>query len=270
MWHCVCACHKRGAADKKGEGGPPRTVKMAQLRTNSRSEWSPQSPECWMDKDQSQANKVCTSVRLPVNPSCCLPLLPCQEEAPDRGRGSTSATESLKDLAPMTRCACLLSSCMSISALSFSSLRKYCVVVAGWNTFEVLSSVCGSAGKWTSDKEKPGENYLRKKQMPLLYLENAVSVCLSLFQEPGWVLAEGYSVGFWFGKRAHSNTQIVFDCILCVWYSIRDTTSYIRLGSCKRKPCECKPYTFILQCGEKNQNVFVCSGKAVKLYMKIQ
>lgn len=37
MWHCVCACHERRAADKKGV---PRTVKTAQVRTSFGSEWS--------------------------------------------------------------------------------------------------------------------------------------------------------------------------------------------------------------------------------------
>lgn len=74
MWHCVCACHKRRAADRKGV---PRTVTMAQVRTSFCSEWK--HPECLMDKDQSQAENVChtacESIWLPS-----APLLPSHVE----------------------------------------------------------------------------------------------------------------------------------------------------------------------------------------------
>lgn len=65
MWHCVCACHKRRAADKKGV---PRTVKTAQVRTSFCSEWSPgiQSVE-WIRIRAKRRMFVCLSHRLWVH-----------------------------------------------------------------------------------------------------------------------------------------------------------------------------------------------------------
>lgn len=181
MWHCVCACHKRRAADRKGV---PRTVTMAQVRTSFCSEWK--HPECLMDKDQSQAENVChtacESIWLPS-----APLLPSHVEQ----RTQTGAEGAVCNCVPegfgsnIQTCVCVLSSCTSFTALSFSSLRKYCVVVAGWTLLRSSPYFVAVLGDGPVIKINLVKMIWEKK--PLLYLVNAVSVCLSLLQEPAGV-----------------------------------------------------------------------------------
>lgn len=189
--------------------GVPRTVKRSGLPFCS--EWK--HPECLMDKDQSQAENACLSVTPPVSPSGCLRPPPCRTEDPDRSRGSCLQLRPWRIwLYKPDTSVCVLSSCTSITALSFSSLRKYCVVV---DTSEVLSLLCGSDGKWTSDEDKPGENNLRKKNAITVF-RKCCECLLELAPRTSWC-------GFLFSVRAirlvlvwqasSLNHRVVFDCI---------------------------------------------------------
>lgn len=162
----------------------------------------PWYPECLMDKDQSQA--VCLSHRLWVHLASYSPLQ-CQTEAPDRGRGSCLQPHPWR-LSYQT-CVCTQPSGTCTTALSFSSLRKYCVV-AGFTLLR--SSPCFVAAPENGPVIKIDLlKIIWKEKMPLMYLKN-VSVCLSFLLEPAGVdyfSVLGLFSWFWFGKRAHSTTE---------------------------------------------------------------
>lgn len=157
--------------------------------------------QCLMDKDQSQAENTRLFIWSPP------PLV--SNRRPRQKRREFSSPASLKDLTLITRHVCSLASCTSITPVSFSSLR-YTLCCFWTGTFW--------GPLWTSDKDSPGENELGK-QTPSLYLENPVSVCLSLLQEPAGV---GFSVlglfnRFWSGRQAYSTTKLYL-IVFSVWH----------------------------------------------------
>lgn len=134
---CVCLSQEKSSWQKKR--GCPELWKNGTGQDFLLPWMKPWHPEYLIRIRVRRRIFVCLSHPLRVH------LVAFSNRGPRQKQRELSVTASLKDLAPITRrarvCVCVLSSCMSITALSFSSLRKYCAVVAGPTLWGPLCTV---------------------------------------------------------------------------------------------------------------------------------
>lgn len=186
MWHCVCACHRSRAADKKG-GGARKTVKEKKRRKRTRSglpfgldEVSPlRSAKQIRIRDGTE--NICLCVTPPPSPSARLFKQRAQTEA--EGAVCVCVPEGFGSHNPACLCVCdcetfcaCVCHCPACPSLLFLLVLSGNAVLLRW----VHPSVVRSSWRRISEEDKPDDFKRREgEKMLLMYLVNALSVCFS-------------------------------------------------------------------------------------------